>query len=163
MDFFHSDDCKACSFDFFKYPAGELSFNGVRLDNRKCSFHALSREMFANFKITFLYNNLSLALSTRFWPRQKNSLQNRFCRLFWSNTPKKLVNYFFSAGAAGASVVVVVVVVVFAVDICFCSGAGAGAGAGASSFFLQPAVKARARIRHRAKEISFFIDFSLLF
>jgi hypothetical protein len=28
---------------------------------------------------------------------------------------------------------------------------------------LQPAVKARARVRHKAKEISFFIDFSLLF
>jgi hypothetical protein len=68
-------------------------------------------------------------------------------------------NYFFSAGAAGAAsgaagalaedivdCVVVVVVVV-------CSPAGAGA----SSFFLQPAAKARARARHSAKEISFFI------
>jgi hypothetical protein len=72
-------------------------------------------------------------------------------------------NYFFSAGAAG--VVVVVVVVVLAEDIGACAGAAgaagaacSAAGAGVSSFFLQPAAKARAKARQSAKEISFFID-----
>jgi hypothetical protein len=73
--------------------------------------------------------------------------------------------------------VVVVVVVVpaagaLAEDIGACAGAAgaagaacSAAGAGASSFFLQPAAKARASARQSAKEISFFIDdiTSLLF
>ena len=83
-------------------------------------------------------------------------------------------DYFFSAGAG---VVVVVVVVdgaagALAEDIGACAGAAgvvvvvvSAAGAGASSFFLQPADKARAKPRQSAKEISFFIDgiTSLLF
>jgi len=80
---------------------------------------------------------------------------------------EKLLDYFLSAGAAGAAGAEASAGAAGALaeDIGFCSGAGAaaGAGAGASSFFLQPAVKARARVRHKAKEISFFIDFSLLF
>jgi hypothetical protein len=94
----------------------------------------------------------------------KNSPQNEFCRLFCSNILERLLIYFFSAGAAGASAGAAGAAGA-AVDICFCSGAGAGvaSGAGASSFFLQPAVMAIARVRHRAKDISFLIDFSLLF
>jgi hypothetical protein len=80
--------------------------------------------------------------------------------------PLTLDDYFFSAGAAGAAGAAAgaagAASGALAEDIGFCSGAGAaagaGAGAGASSFFLQPAVKARARTRHSAKEISFFID-----
>jgi len=75
-------------------------------------------------------------------------------------------DYFFSAGAG---VVVVVVVVdgaagALAEDIGACAGAAgvvvvvvSAAGAGASSFFLQPADKARAKPRQSAKEIIFFI------
>jgi hypothetical protein len=43
------------------------------------------------------------------------------------------------------------------------AAAGAGAGAGASSFFLQPAAKARARVRQSAREIIFFMVFGTSF
>jgi hypothetical protein len=77
-------------------------------------------------------------------------------------------DYFFSAGAAGVVVVVVVVdgaAGALAEDIGACAGAAgavvvvvvSAAGAGASSFFLQPADRARAKPRQRAKEIIFFI------
>jgi hypothetical protein len=74
-------------------------------------------------------------------------------------------SYFFSAGAG----VVVVVVVdgaagALAEDIGACAGAAgvvvvvvSAAGAGASSFFLQPADRARAKPRQSAKEIIFFM------
>ena len=76
-------------------------------------------------------------------------------------------DYFFSAGAAGVVVVVVVVdgaAGALAEDIGACAGAAgvvvvvvSAAGAGASSFFLQPADRARAKPRQSAKEIIFFI------
>jgi hypothetical protein len=76
------------------------------------------------------------------------------CRLSILIKGKLHVDYFDSAGAGAASGAI-------AEDIgAWVAGAVAsGAGAGASSvFFLQPAVKAKAIIRHRANEISFFID-----
>jgi hypothetical protein len=67
----------------------------------------------------------------------------------------QLIDYFVSVAGAGADSGAVTE----DIGACGAGAAASGAGAGgASSFFLQPAAKAIAITRHRANEISFFID-----
>lgn len=96
------------------------------------------------------YYHLGRILSRNFRAGTRKA-RGKFRGLFFASSKES--DYFFSAGAGAAAGA--------AEDIGAC-GAGAaasGAGvAGASSFFLQPAAKARAITRHRANESSFFID-----
>lgn len=96
------------------------------------------------------YYHLGVKLSRHFLTGTRKA-RGKFRGLFFASSKES--DYFFSAGAGAAAGA--------AEDIgaCVAGAAASGAGvAGASSFFLQPAAKARAITRHRANESSFFID-----